>query len=156
MSTAVIREANVTDLEAIVRMGRLFFDESGFAEVTSWDDDTFFNTAVTLLSARKDASLLVAEQHGEIVGMAGSVIFPFFMNRHQRIGQELFWFCSPDYRNGIGTELLDELEKDARRKGADVFLTAQISGQRDDAFKRLYMRRGYRPSENTYLKALNS
>jgi ribosomal protein S18 acetylase RimI-like enzyme len=151
---AVIRAATPDDLNKIINMGREFFEQSGFAEVTTWDEDTFLRTAAMLLVA-DEGSLLVVEQHGQIVGMAGSVIFPFFMNANQRIGQELFWWVSPDYRNGVGTTLLEELERDAKRKGADVFMTAQIAGHRDGAFKRLYMQRGYRPAENSFVRRLS-
>ncbi len=152
---AVIRHAEPDDIPSIVSMGELFFEESGYASVITWDQASFLKTACTLLVA-DEGSLLVAEQHGLIVGMAGSVVFPFFMNQSQRIGQELFWWVSPDYRQGIGSALLDELEADAKRKGADVFMSAQIAGQRDEAFKRLYMRRGYKPAENSFMRVLNS
>ena len=151
---AIIRDAHEGYLTDIVRMGEEFFNESGFAAVTTWDDETFLRTAVMLMIG-DDGLLLAAEEGGRVIGMAGGVIFPFFMNANQRIAQELFWWVSPDYRAGIGNVLLEQLEAEASRRGADVFLTANIAGERDGAFKRLYMQRGYKPSENMFMKVLN-
>jgi GNAT superfamily N-acetyltransferase len=97
-------------------------------------------------------TLLVAESDGQCVGMSACVVFPFYANMQTKIGQEIFLFCKPEFRNGIGQALLDELEAEARRKGANVFISANLAGDRDKAFSRFYRRRGYAPSENTHIR----
>jgi hypothetical protein len=54
------------------------------------------------------------------------------------------------------SDLLDELEAEAKRKGASVFIGANLSGEREARFARLYRRRGYVPGENTHLRILAS
>lgn len=136
-------------------MGREFFAASGLADMAAWDDASFEKVATALMSEEVAGSLLVVDA-GWLVGMAGSVIFPLFCNQSVMMAQEVFWFVNPEHRNGIGATLLRELEADASRKGASLFISAQIAGQRDEAFARVYARRGYRPSENTFIRKLAS
>ena len=153
---ASIRAAEPTDIPAIIDMGREFFDASGSNSFTSFDEASFTGTVIALMSGVSGGSLLVAEVAGQVVGMAACVVFPFYANHETAIGQEIFWWTSPDYRKGIGGDLLNELEAEATRKGAKVFIGANISGERDAVFARLYRRRGYVPSENTHIRILSS
>lgn len=156
MSVATIRRAEPNDLPDIIDMGREFFEQSGNAEFTTFDEVSFTTTVIALMSGLSGGILLVAEMGGKCVGMASCVAFPFYANMATRISQEIFWFVKPDCRNGIGATLLDELENEALKEGAQVFLTAALSGLRDKAIGRVYERRGYKPAEVSFVKRLNS
>jgi hypothetical protein len=52
--------------------------------------------------------------------------------------------------------LLDELEADARRKGAEVFMSAAVVEQCDGAVGRVYQGPGVKPLENPYARKLSS
>lgn len=151
-----IRHAEPGDLPAIIDMGRDFFDASGSAEFTTFDDASFVTTVMALMSGLSGGVLLVAEIGEKCVGMAAGICYPFYANHATKCGQELFWYVKPDFRNGVGTALLDELENQALLGGAKVFVTAALAGLRDKAIGRLYERRGYRPAENCFLKRLSS
>jgi hypothetical protein len=151
-----IRHAAPNDLRAIVDMGREFFEQSGSQNFTTFDESSFIATTIALMSGVSGGIILVAEVAEECVGMASSVMFPFYCNNATKISQEIFWFVKPDCRNGIGATLLDELEAEALRGGAHVFLTAALPGLRDRAIGRVYEKRGYRPAENTFVKRLSS
>lgn len=153
---ATIRHANDGDLFSIVDMGQDFFNESGLQDVASWDAPSFEKTARALIDGDVPGCLLVAEHDRELVGMTGCIMFPLYCNLSLNLAQEVFWWVDPEHRKGLGGSLLDELESEAKRKGANVFMSAQIAGQRDEAFARIYQRRGYRPSENLYMKRLSS
>jgi len=153
---ATIRHAEPNDLPAIIDMGRDFFDASGSAEFTTFDESSFVTVVISLMSGISGGTLLVAETDGGCVGMAAGICYPFYANLATKVGQELFWYVKPDFRNGVGASLLDELENQALRGGAQVFLTAALAGLRDKAIGRVYERRGYRPAENCYLKRLSS
>lgn len=153
---ARIRAATEADLFSIVDMGQDFFNESGLQDIASWDAQSFEATARALIDGAVPGSLLVAEYDRELIGMAGSIMFPLYCNLSLTLAQEVFWWVDPEHRKGLGGSLLDELELDAKRKGANVFMSAQIAGQRDEAFARVYQRRGYRPSENLYMRKLAS
>lgn len=136
-------------------MGKQFFEASGLSDMATWDEGSFETVCKSLMNDEVPGTLLVVDT-GWLVGMAGSVIFPLFCNQATKVAQEVFWFVNPEHRNGIGATLLRELEADASRKGASLFISAQIAGHRDEAFARVYARRGYRPSENTYIRKLAS
>ena len=151
-----IRRAEPNDLPALVNMGRDFFEQSGSNEFTTFDESSFIATLIALMSGVSGGLILVVEVGEKCVGMASSVMFPFYCNMETKISQEIFWWVNPDCRNGIGTSLLDELEAEALRGGAHVFLTAALPGLRDRAIGRVYAKRGYRPAENTFVKRLSS
>ncbi|HDA7473283.1 TPA: GNAT family N-acetyltransferase, partial [Staphylococcus aureus] len=151
---AEIRHAEPKDLPEVIEMGREFFDQSG-NNFTVFDEASFTATVIALMSGVSNGSLLVAESADRLVGMTACVVFPFYANMATKIGQEIFWFVKSDHRNGIGASLLDELEADARRRGADVFMSAAIAGLRDKAIGRVYEKRGYKPAENTYIRRLS-
>lgn len=151
-----IRAAKPEDLGALLEMGREFFDHSGNGAFTTFDEPSLTATLISLVSGLSGGSLIVAEVSGRVVGMAACLVFPFYANHSTLIGQELFWWTNPDHRKGIGGELLDELEAEAKRKGAKVFISANLAGEHDAAFERLYRRRGYIPAENTFIRNLSS
>jgi predicted N-acetyltransferase YhbS len=153
---AEIREAQPNDLNALLDMGREFFEHSGNAKFTTFDEPSLTATLIGLMSGVPNGCVLVAELDGKVVGMAGCVVFPFYANFSTSIGQEVFFWVSPAHRGVVGDALLDELEDTAMRKGAKVFINANIAGERDKAFARYYRRRGCVPAEQTHIKVLHS
>jgi hypothetical protein len=153
---AEIRQAEPNDLNALLDMGREFFEVSGNARFTTFDEPSLTATLIGLMSGVPNGCVLVAELAGEVVGMAGCVVFPFYANISTLIGQEVFFWVSPAHRGAVGDALLDELEGTAMRKGAKVFINANIAGERDKAFARYYRRRGCVPAEQTHIKVLHS
>lgn len=136
-------------------MGREFFEQSGNSAFTTFDEASFTSTIIALMSM-ESSMLLVAESTNQVVGMAAAVVFPFYANMQTKLAQEIFWYVKPDFRKGVGGALLDELEAEAGRKGANVFMSAAIAGLRDGAIGRVYERRGYKPIENSYIRKLSS
>jgi GNAT superfamily N-acetyltransferase len=149
---AEIRRATLADLPALLPMGREFFAHSGLTDLAEWDDGSFEISATSIIGGSVLGSVFVADLDGKLVGMTGGIFFPLYCNHSVLIGQEIFWWGKAGHK--VGAALLDELEADARRNGAVIFISAQIAGQRDEAFARVYARRGYRPSENTFIRKL--
>lgn len=156
MIKAEIREAEPQDLSALLDMGREFFEVSGNGAFTTFDEASLTGTLIAIMSGVSGGVLLVAETAGQVVGMAACVVFPFYANAETLIGQEIFFWVNPQHRGAVGDALLDELEAAAMRKGAKVFINANLAGPRDKAFARYYRRRGYRPAENTHIRVLSS
>jgi len=153
---AEIRHAQPDDLSKILDMGREFFEHSGNSRFTTFDEPSLTGTIISLTSGVSGGMVLVAEVSGEVVGMAACVVFPFYANHSTLIGQEIFLWVSPQHRGAVGEALLDELEAEAARKGAKVFINANLAGERDKAFARYYRRRGCVPAEQTHIKVLSS
>lgn len=153
---AEIRLAEPNDLSSLLDMGREFFEVSGNSAFTTFDEASLTATLIAIMSGVSGGVLLVAETAGQVVGMAACVVFPFYANMSTLIGQEIFWWVKPEHRKGIGGALMDELEAEAKRKGAKIFIGANLSGEHDAAFARLYRRRGYSPGEQTHIRILSS
>ena len=128
----------------------------GVISFTTFDEASFTATLIGLTSGVAGGALLVADVSGQVAGMAACVVFPFYANMNTKIGQEVFFWVNPDHRGAVGEALLDELENSAMRKGAKVFIGANLSGEHDAAFARMYRRRGYVPAENTFIRNLSS
>lgn len=151
-----IREIAARDVPEVIDMGRAFFEESPFTAFATWDEGSFRLTVLSMLSGSAPGGILVAEDEGKLVGMGAYVVFPLYFNMSTSLAQEVFWYCLPEHRKGIGSDLMDAMEAEAKRKGASVFMGANLSGEHDAAFARLYRRRGYVPGENTHLRILAS
>lgn len=153
MANTIIRDATIDDIPAIVAMGRAFHGEAACSDIVAWDDESAAITARNLIEG-DDGILIVATIEGESVGMAGGLVHPLYFNHHHRTGQELFWFCPPEHRVGIGMLMLDRLEGAALRLGAQSWSMIALDTVRPQAIGALYRRRGYRASEHSYIKRL--
>lgn len=146
----MIRRADMRDLDDVVRMGRAFFEETGFAAETSFDEASARRTVEHMIGG--GGIVLMAERGGRPVGMAGAITFPYYFNVAARAGQELFWWMEPDARGGwLGVQLLKALESWARGEGCVTFTMVSLPALAGPAAK-LYGRFGYRPSECSFIK----
>lgn len=149
-----IREATQDDVAEVARLGRIFYEEAAWSDVAEWDDHSILQTLKGLV-ANDDGIVLVLCRKGVIRGMAGGLVHPLYFNHAHRTGQELFWWLSPDERDGAGAALLTALEDAARAAGAQSWAMIALDMLRPEAIGAVYARRGYRPSERTYIKRLN-
>lgn len=149
----MIRHATPADLPVLLRHGRAFVAALPYAELITFDAESF---GVTLLRVLQDDILLVAEEGGTLVGMAAMAIYPAFHNARALIAQELFWWVEPGCRNGVGRALLEELEAEARRRGAALIRMACVTGLRHEALGRLYERRGYVEADRGYMRGIEA
>lgn len=150
----MIREAEITDIPAIVAMGERFFSASGYGDFTSFDPMSAARTFQHLIES-PDGVILVWEDEGLISATAAALLFPFFFNIAHRHGQEFFWWCDPDARGRAGPALLAALEQWAIANGAKSLALASLASMRPNAVGRLYQRAGFRPSDATFVKGLN-
>ncbi|MCF4166331.1 GNAT family N-acetyltransferase [Zavarzinia compransoris] len=149
----MIREAEPRDLERLVQMGRAFFHEAGWDDVSRWDD-AGARDALGRMMGRDDCVMLVADVQGFVVGMAAAVICPTWFCPDEKTAQEWFWYVDPPARCGVGGPLLAALETAVRDRGASSFTMLAVASLRAETLDRLYRRRGYRPAERTYIKRL--
>ena len=138
-----IREAELSDLPELMRMGRLFAKSIGIP----MHDESTLDTVEGLIDS-DDAVLLI----GDGV-MAGALAYPLYLNKHITVAQELFWWVDEDKRgNGSGREVLAGLEKWAQGIGAHYLSMMTMQGTSPSFVERVYLDNGYKPFENTYIK----
>jgi GNAT superfamily N-acetyltransferase len=151
----MMRAATLDDVETVALMGARFFEEAGWADVTTWDHPSICATLRSMIE-QESGIVLVVRHHGDIVGMAGGLVYPAYYNAHHLTGQEMFWWVEPDHRAGVGLMLLDALEDQAMMRGAQSWSMIALDKLRPEAIGAIYQRRGYRPSERTFIKSLET
>ena len=149
----MIRDATPADVPSIVTLGERFFKAAEWHKVATWHAPSITATLERMIAA-PEAILLVAEASGAVVGMAGAMTYPAYFNAAQTMGSELFWYVDPAHRSGCGAAMLDTMETRARELGCKAFIMGAVATQRPETMARVYARRGYRPAEQTFIKAL--
>lgn len=95
------------------------------------------------------AGLFVAEANGAIVGLIGLVLYAHLISGVCGAA-EIVWYVHPDFRSGVGRDLLRTAEHWAAAHGAQwVQMMAP-----DERFAAVYARHGYRPVERVYERSL--
>lgn len=144
----MIRLATLEDMPELLRMGKAFFDVSGYGELTEFSAQ---DTEIVLISLIEQESLLTDGKSG----MIGFLVFPMFMNSSYTLSQELFWWVDDDKRKSkLGVQLLKAAEKQSKEKGADSMIMLSINDLNGDKVNKLYESLGYKRQEQTYMRAL--
>lgn len=146
-----IEPATSDDLSCITEMGHAFFKEAGWADVAEWED-VIASQALSNLLDNENFIFLIARQDGDVMGMAGGLIFPMWFNPKVLMSQEFFWYVKPHARTGIGLKLYNALEERFKERGVDVF--SMIAVSKLPSLEKFYIRKGFRQSEQTYIKRL--
>ncbi len=146
-SYGVVRPATFSDIPQMLEMGRRFYEASGYSDVTEFDPESLRVTYEALITS-ESAVVLVAEG-----AMAAALIYPFYFNASHKTAQEMFWWVDPDKR-GIGTKLFDALMAGVKAKGAQSLSMIALERLTPEKVGGIYERRGFRPSERSYIKKL--
>lgn len=153
----MIRDAVPADIPDIVRLGRAFFEESGWQERLAGIPDSDFcpeTFAETATALGKNFVLLVYEKNGAVVGMIGVPYAPAIFNKKLLIAGEIFWYVDASYRKGAGAELLRQLESALRARNVKLLGMVSEHGLRHEALAQVYKRAGFTLAEYTFYKAL--
>ena len=144
----MIRLAILEDIPNLLRMGELFFNDSGYGEITSFNKN---DTEVTLKSLIDLGTLLTDGKSS----MIGFLVFPLFMNQKTLMSQELFWWVDEDKRGTrIGIDLLKQAEKISKENGATVMNMLSLNDLNGEKVNKLYERLGYKRKEQSYMRVL--
>ncbi|HKY81197.1 MAG TPA: GNAT family N-acetyltransferase [Sphingobium sp.] len=149
----MIRLATLEDIPAIAEMGERFHGEAG------WEDIAGYSVEDCSISLRQMIEgdlgiVIVAEDEGRIVGIAGGLIFPLYFNHAHKSGQELFWYVEPGRRDGLGRKLKTALEDEARKAACQSWTMIALDKVSPEATGRLYRRDGYRAAEHSWIRRL--
>lgn len=144
----MIRLAEENDLPILLRMGKAFFDASGYNKETEFNE---LDTKEMLKKLIEAGSLLTDGKSG----MIGFLVFPIFMNNSHLIAQELFWWVDEDKRKTkLGLNLLQAAEKAAKDQGASSMLMLSLNDLNGEKVNNLYKSLGYSARETTYMRSL--
>ena len=146
----MVRPAQLSDLPYLVEMGRRFFEASGYSDVTTFDSKSLRATIEALLTNEDAVILVVGEKP---VGLAIAILYPFYFNANHRTSQEMLWWVEPEHR-GVGTQLFEALITGVKAKGAESISMIALERLTPEKVGGIYERRGFRPSERSYIKKL--
>lgn len=144
----MIRLAEEKDIPVLLRMGKEFFDASGY------DKETDFNKKDTteIFMQLIEAGTMLTDGEG---GAIGFVVFSMFMNKSYLVAQELFWWVDKDKRSSkLGLNLLKGAEEIAKELGARSMLMISLEELNGDKVNRLYKSLGYKRRETTFMRSL--
>jgi GNAT superfamily N-acetyltransferase len=146
-----IRQAVEADTPALLRMGAAFFATTSYSAFATYDAD-----AVSRLvdQMRETGVLLVAEDGGALVGMAGLVVAPFMFDARVIAAYEVMWWVDPAAQGGgTGKALLAAIEPACRARGCTAIQMVHLATSPPQA-SALYERMGYAHSESSYTKVI--
>lgn len=153
-----IRKATIEDIPRIVEMAQRFYPESPYPALYGDMPDT--QAAGLALIAMNGAEsiepgvMLLAEDAGEVVGMACLCADRATFNPLVRITSELVFWIEPEHRGGMAAvRLLKAAETEAKALGIQVNRMAVLSSSPEQASK-LYERMGYTHTESYFSKRL--
>lgn len=147
----MIRKAVASDIPDIARLGAIFHEQAGWTEIPYNADDCA--KSLHAFVAMPNFICIVAEGAG-IEGMAAGVTSPAYFNHAHTSGEELFWWVSSTAPQMTGIRLLEALEHEARRLGCQTWQMKSLARLGGDRMTKLYERRGYRASEQAFIKEL--
>ena len=132
----------------LLRMGRSFFNDSGYSSIAEYDEHT---TAQTLELLINGGTLLTDGK----TGMIGFLVFPLFTDKSCLVAQELFWWVDKESRNTkLGLNLLKAAECLAKGKGAKSMIMLSLSTLDGEKVNALYESLGYTKRESNYMRVL--
>jgi N-acetylglutamate synthase-like GNAT family acetyltransferase len=144
----VIRVATRDDMQELLRMGRSFFNDSGYSYIAEFNEETTVATLELLI----DAGTILTDGK---TGMIGFLIFPLFMDKACVVAQELFWWVDKENRKSkLGIELLKSAELLAKEMGAKSMIMLSLSSLDGEKVNALYESLGYTKRESNYMRVL--
>jgi hypothetical protein len=141
----MIRLATTEDMPAILEMAKRFHASSPWAFMPI--DEAHLTAHMTQFIDGDNSAVFVLD---DMTGGIGLFVSPVYFS-DTKVAQETFWYCESP---GNGGALLDVAERWAKNMGAAQMSMICLEGKNTDIVGKIYERRGYRPTEHTYMKAL--
>lgn len=147
-----IRPATAADVDGIVDMSAKFYATTSYRGFANMDEETVATLVLLLIES---GVMLVAEDGGELVGMAGLYVGPFMFNKHKLGAYEVVWWVSPDSRgSGAGKALMAAIDEACRAKGCAIVQMVALASSPAHVGA-VYESLGYAHSETSYTKVLD-
>jgi len=151
-----LRLATKDDFLVVSEMARKFYETTPYFGVLEYDDSKMADTILGLFSDPKQSVVILALKDDEPVGMLVGQVGELLVSR-DRVATEMAWWMSPEHRSSKkALELIGAYEYWAKEVAGCQYV--QLSCLEDlsiDRVSRFYTKKGYKPFEKFFIKALN-
>jgi len=148
----IVRNAIAEDFPRYLPLAQAFHAASPVHGVIPFDDEgyaDFFLQAVQ----NPNIGVWLAEDDGEIIGIAGALFYPMYFSPSSMVVQELWWWLTPEARGkGAGQAMYNMIESWAIAKNATALFMIALEDERAGKMANLYARKGFRPMERTFMR----
>ena len=98
----IVRAATAEDLPQYIELARMFHAASPMHNVIPFDDEGYSQFYLGAIDT-PTIGIWLAEIEGEIVGIAGALLYPMYFSPGTLVAQELWWWLTPKSRgSGAG------------------------------------------------------
>jgi len=150
----MIRHATFEDAEQIAILGAIFHEEAFGDDILEYDIDDCILSLEGFIG-QPNFICMVADVGGRFVSFGSLVLSPVYFNHSHISCEELFWWADSESNYpGIGMKLKKRMEEEAKDRGALSIQMKSISALNGKRMANLYIRNGYKPSENSFIKRL--
>ena len=154
VSLPVIRHATFEDAEQIAYLGCMFHEQAFGNDILEYDIDDCIVSLEGFIG-QPNFICMVADVGGRFVSFGSLILSPVYFNHSHISCEELFWWADPESNYpGIGMKLKKGMEEEAKDRGALSIQMKSISALNGERMANLYIRNGYKPSENSFIKRL--
>jgi hypothetical protein len=154
VSLPVIRHATFEDAEQIAYLGCMFHEQAFGNDILEYDIDDCIVSLEGFIG-QPNFICMVADVGGRFVSFGSLILSPVYFNHSHISCEELFWWADPESNYpGIGMKLKKRMEEEAKDRGALSIQMKSISALNGERMANLYIRNGYKPCEQSFIKRL--
>lgn len=142
----MIRKLNINDKVAFTELVRLFFDERISREGFSFSEEEaskHFDYFISVPTVHG----LVSEENEKITGVIVFTVSNMLFS-NELLTQEIVWYVRKENR-GDGIKLMKAMELMSDELGSKFIM---VQGMNEDRANIIYMRYGFKPLQNVYIK----
>lgn len=132
-----IRNGTIEDIEQIIDLGKVMYEESLHYGKLNFDEDKVRQLLEWAIEAY-EGILIVADDNGKIAGGFLGCIGPLWFSTDP-VAHDMAIFLHPDYRHGgLGVKILKEAIVIAKQKGVFAFLVSNATGYESERVEKLF------------------
>ena len=139
----MVRQATLSDIPELLRLGRKFHAASPYASMVRFNDEDMTATLNNLING---AGVVFKTRHA----ICGGLITPLLFNHKALVGAELFLFSE----KGTGLDVRKAFEKWASDNGAKYIQMSCLVNTKEKPMRRLFRSFGYDAKEVSFLKVV--
>ncbi len=137
-----MREATISDIDSMLRLGRLFHKASPYASIVRFDDVSMRETLSNLINSPSGVVFLTD------YAICGGLLVPMHFNKSVVVAAELFLFSE----KGSGSDVRKAFENWSADNGAKFIQMSCLVNAKEKPMRRLFSSFGYEAKEVSFLK----